>query len=705
MRKILAVLAALLGLFVSGISAADGIPSEEMREFEFALTDIYYPLLSEEQTEILKNKMPYGMYIWGEYEGLVTETESLSNLVELIPHYIAFGAGLPAKSGKVEVSESIQAKNATIQDGKIRFKLPKEIDKSEEVYGTTRKGSIPLTGFQISMSIEYLSETLGEKPYHNSNLGISFDNRYFTFGFSIAPYAEEKLEGASRREIDYYTKPHRYVRESMSPLPNAVANLVEKDFAPWEGIKMWAIGVISEVNKNGSLSDKPIITNSNPYGSNYLFDEPLLSYNTKIWSIPSSDGFDMRNHISTDGIDVTLNKNIPKNIDRIRARYINRGVLEQFTLYTNAKYKSANAAKYDQSLTTFLLAQTKVRGKLFRIDGAAAYNKNINNFNTDSNCLFDYGVQFLQDREVRYFSRPKSVQNRKDKYEDWEYNKITGSDVSAVLAFEKEIKEWFAKEENSKEKTAACGELLSHAKHILTASKEQLNKEFDETYKSVGAQYMKMQNFMKEVKKNNPDGRFVTKYPNGAEFSGKYQDNGKISDQGAVMKYPNGNGFYYSPKLVDNDPLSHITYGEIRTLPHGGTPSCRAGQFIDGKAEGEGYLTQYENFINETPGCKFGGDFHNGIAVKGKLELTWTVNDIRYELTGNMINAKIEGSAEFEVYWTETGSRKKYTLIFENSSISNSGGLEDKYLNIIKTRLKTIFPLHCDVWKKVGIDK
>jgi hypothetical protein len=500
MKKIKNILLITLVLFSGSLSALEWTPSKEMREFEFEITDLYYPLLSDQQTRELVAKMPYGLYIWGYYRGGISATHSGKHWKELVPYYLA-NLGLPSKTSKSPRSEWVQAVNAQIKDGKIRFKLPKEINIDDWCCGTGEKhlqdthyhGSMSIEQLEISMPIGDLGKMLHEGLIRIGS-EISNNNNYFTFRFSIVPY---KGKEPSFNKDGFYTRQHTYVRDFRVPVYNAVINGGGGGIKGWAGIKLWAVGKISEVNKDGTLSDKPLVANDSQYGSDYLYDEPLLSKATKINSIPYGDKMDYINNIVNDGINVTLTQNIPENVGDLCARYIHRGPMEQFTLYGSAKYKSADSKKYDQPLATFFLGQTKTLGKLFRIDAGVnvsrtsyEYTLGINSDNTI--CAFEYGIQFHPDGARRYFGRPKADEKNFEKIEQLIWSNITDNNISSILQFEQDVEKWYQGQPEGEAKTAACKTLIAQAKHILTASEDQLNKEFDETYKTIGDQFNKI---------------------------------------------------------------------------------------------------------------------------------------------------------------------------------------------------------------------
>jgi hypothetical protein len=515
----------------------------------------------------------------------------------------------------------------------------------------------------------------------------------------------------------------------MTPIYNAiVGGTNDVNFKSLSGARLLAVGKISEVNKNGSLSDKPLVANESQYGSDHLSDRPLLKYNSKIWSIPS----DADNHQGEENISVS--KNIPLNVSDTHARYINRGVLQQFALFGTAKYKSANQTKYDNNLTNMMIAQTKVRGKLYRIEGEATYDKSYNRFDTDSNCLFEYGVQFLGDQEKRYLSRPKNVDTREDKYRNWIYGEITENNITAIVEFEQDIKQWFTGQENAEAKVAACGELITYAKHILTASNEQLNKEFDETYKSVGSQYDKIVKDRAEYEKwlANRNGEYVTKNPNGEVMTERYKDgnlidgnikykNGNIfaySYSGSTwsgmyrgnkvdevkMIYPNGNVFYYDVSGVlmdDNLSFSNITSNGKLVTPAGDiSRSCRAAKFINGKAEGKGGES------NRKINIDYNVDYHDGLANgSAEVDIEDESKKLYYYLyfSATAKNGRIDGSAKVTI-----GDFKRNRFIYDNviftdGFITDKAELEDVYVDAIHSYLKTLYPIECDVSKRLEL--
>jgi hypothetical protein len=726
MKKILWLL--LGGIWAGNLSAAmEGAPSKEMKAFEFEITDLYYPLLSEEEMRTLVRKMSQGAYIWGGYKGDVLEIPSWRYRWKIWPHALAGGSLLPPIAGMQGRRKSVQATGARVEDGKIRFELPAEIIYSGSDEDRSVSGAIPLEGLQISMPIAYLGETLHEK-LRESDYSINFDGRYFTFSFSIVPYKGEPV----RRDADgFYSRQHRYVREYQTPVANMlVGGDILSGIKGWQGINLWAIGKISEINKDGSLSEKPLVANENEYGSNHLYDQPQLSAGTKMYSIPEDNAGDFMAYLEKDGMDVRLTRNIPANVGNIRARYINRGVLKRFSLFGYAKYKSAGR---DETLTSFFLGQTRTREKLFRIDGKTSQRT--------TDCIFEYAVQFHPEGIKRYFARPRTNEARvKEAYRSnegdarvWHY--LAGNDVAPIEAFERDLRQWFQGQEDAEAKIAACHELTAHAKHILTASAEELEKEFDETYQAIGAQYDKLAKngfFVGEKQDGKPHGYGDFIYSNGDRLYNAYYDNNGVfkPDNGAyvssretMMRYANGNVLTAIP--YKNKDLSVRDYEQgnmIGRLSSGKEDACRcSANFVNGKAEGEGHLSvkgkEYE--------FNFNGNFRNGLA-EGNGYLRFEVrnmmirkdevirinigkeiyvgkNQSRGDVQLSVWNGQFKGDAQLSV-WNGKHS-EKYAVSFKDGKLFPLDGLDEKIVENLNAVLARIFPIECDTGKKFGIDK
>jgi hypothetical protein len=204
-RKIRKILAALLLLSASGLLG-------ETREFEFELADIFYPLLSEEQTLELKNEMIKGIEVNAYYKGDVKAT---------IAKYTWLERHFPQRRQSQEVVYTTwqddwkPVKITRLKNGKISFKAPMEIKFFQDkiVDSTEYEGVIPLINFRITMPIGKIFEMLNT-TLHNDDVmriqtigvGKDFEEKYvYDSDEPIRNSANVEVGKALSNDVDMYS--------------------------------------------------------------------------------------------------------------------------------------------------------------------------------------------------------------------------------------------------------------------------------------------------------------------------------------------------------------------------------------------------------------------------------------------------------------------------------------------------------------------
>jgi hypothetical protein len=258
---------------------ADGTPSAKMREFEFEIAELYYPLLSEEETQALKEKMINDLArISVFYSGNIKEINPPA-MVVVGTLFGSLYARRPMIWPPIEAGDRGEWKRAQItrkEEGKIRFTTP-NFGRVSGVY----IGEIPIDHFVIHIPLHDLAEIF-EKPRKSKYANIQ--NGYFEFEIGASP---------------------RYKTDYSEPFENDVGILVA--------------GKISEI-KNGVA--KTPESDGKP-----LFDErrKLYTIGRYGYGIPNIQmAFD-------------LTENIPDNLENQTVHYRNFPRLEQFSLIANAR--------------------------------------------------------------------------------------------------------------------------------------------------------------------------------------------------------------------------------------------------------------------------------------------------------------------------------------------------------------------------------
>ena len=692
MRKILLI---VLVVWAGSLWAKEliGTPSQETREFEFELTDLYYPLLNDSQNQEMRSLMPHGAYIFANYSGVIIESADLKNWVDVVMYGGTF-------RGKAMASDRFTVQNAVVSGTKLRFKVPKTVNKDSDGYCYHERGDIPIEGFDVYLPIDHLTAILGGKlPYHEY---LDQSTRYIGFSFNIVPYKE-----------DPESTQHRYVIDFKVPWVNLIhrSSMINNYHS---GAHLWAVMKVSEVNKDGTLSTQPLVANKNEYDGRYLYDQPLISNSIRMNSIPSADVSPYATRISQDGIDITL-KTLPKSVRDVKARFIKHNALQQYTLYAPVRY-SAASGKYDENLSNFYFSATKTRGELFKIEGSSGYQAGWPGYGNETlpDCIFDYGIEFRASGTWRYFRYPANndhLTKKNYQYAGHEKSRVVvdieKDGIAALDGYEQNMRKWYSDQKDSEAKIAACMQVLDHARHILSSTDKALSIEFDRDYAAIEKVHNKhlKNGFLVVGKKNGkPFGESITYYEDGRELHSTYKADG--SQTSASMYYPNGNRFEYKNDKVGF--TSPIYYGALRSTQEKVEAICEAKQFVDGKAEGEGYLDIKSKKFGYR--FRFTGNFTHGVADgKAYLDLIFSNALLHSEFYRDVItvkDGKFTGGTTFHHSGelNSEGERAfvaEYKVVFKDGKIVS--GMEPARMKRINDMITSIYPIACDINIRLGI--
>ncbi|MDR1285595.1 MAG: hypothetical protein LBJ88_05295 [Campylobacteraceae bacterium] len=629
------------------------------QEFEFELTDVFYPLLTKEESaelskEMIKNAR-VNIYYSGKSKDII-----VSPLGWVIATIYSSGRWTPPIIQESEEGEWEKPQSVDVKDGKLRIKVDKSADMTHINPIAIMTNSFNLSKIRIYLPIYYITKILNEEILYKNDRYLKFDI-----------YTENDSE--------LYKKGYEYAKsEYLTPIENGVVVYDSAAFLGLRyGMQFYATGKLSIVQ-----NDKAVLADDKP---------PLVDKTEKMYAISSGKQTQIADTINMNKI-----KGLPKNVADVKARYLKRKRLEQFTLYGNVKYK--NEKGNDDILANFFLNQIKTHGKLYRIDASVNdhevkyYDKTEIDW-AEAACAFGYGIEFYENEEIRYFNASENDEN----FFDWsvkggiEYN-ITQDNLTPILEYEKRLETHLKDKPNGKEKMAACKELLSYAKHILSAPKAKLEKEFDEQYKIIGTEYQKVSKNGFYVGKANGTG--TMRYPDGSIFAGNFWDGKVVSGN---MFYPNGNYIF-----IDDAQDGEIKgLGELYLSPQ---IKC-VGYFENGTMNKEGYI-----YFDDKKGNKnhYGGIFKNGVieekayaSIETKM-FSAAIDELpcnskkQEKLIITPKNGKLEGEAYMRIY------KKDKMLIcqavtFENGKIVQNVGISDKQLKIIEKYLEKLYHVKCDV--------
>jgi hypothetical protein len=647
-----------LVIFIAAMEARGN--DMQVQEFEFELTDVFYPLLTKEESAKLSQKMLENARTSVFYKGKVKRINSKEWRKFALKRLILVPKKETSERERWEKPQSV-----VMKDGKLRIKALKSVDEAIELTSYTLEGSIGIDTISISLPMEPLAEILGEKLYSPFER-----NRYIEFEI----YAKEE------KGNELYNKGYISASKSSIPIDNDRAKIhnpaTNKHLNGHYGMRFHTAVKLSLVKDDKTRSS----------------DEPsLISKKKKIYAISSGQYIG-----DDDAINVEKIKGLPENLADIRVRYLNGKRFEQFTLYARAKNN-------DDVLAGVFMSQIKTHGKLYRID-AAINDQSVEYYNDVSlgvdesraACIFGFGIEFHEDGEVRYFSEPKDdnpeTRNKfvvgSVKYAT-EHN-ITKGDLTPLLEYEKKNAAYLEDKPNADAKTAACKDILSYAKHILSAPKEELEKEFDEQYKTVGAAYeAERKRFERKV---DESGAIV--YPDGS----KRAKNGNII-------YPNGNE-------LEIENYGGCLYFSEQLYCKG---KFRDGIMIDGY---NGATYNGEIIYKDKNGNKFiySGNFKNGIPVSGvstKIHTkTFYIKISEYDDENKKYKEPAptlkDGKFEGEVYvsvWENFHLHKfikTYTVVFKNGRIVQHDGINEEILKMLEEWLEKFNSVKCDVNHAIG---
>jgi hypothetical protein len=668
MKNIIAAFA----LFVVFLQGASGVEKEtDMQEFEFELTDVFYPLLTKEEGAELSKRMTEGARVSIFYNDEVDLTYKTEYWAKNASLAVLFGKVFP-KSKKIEYAYWEKPYGVEVKDGKLRIKI-QSIDKSEDADEYRIKGSIGMKRIGIYLPIHSMTRILDEKLRSGSeNAGYLF--------FDI--YARKS------KDSELHNKGYIYAAsENLAPIQNDKAEIhnptTSRDSRGFYGMKFHATGKLSLVKEG-----KTVLADDKP---------PPVSTITKMNSI--SSGIE----IGTDDM-IAMNKikGLPENLADIQARYLNRKRFAQFALFGNAR-------QGDAILAGVFINQIKTHGKLYRID-ALVNDHNIRYYNgldgigvdeAEAACIFGFGIKFYENGDVRYFSEPKDDNHMtRDRFfvNSLEYaidHNIKNGDMTPILAYEKHLAAYLENKPNGKEKAEACKALLSYAKHILAASKETLEKEFDEQYEIIGAAYEAERKrfegvYVGEKKDGKAHGEGSIHYPDGSKFTGEFKD-GKPGN--GTMFYPNGN------KLGDG----RLTLSDQLT--------CR-GKFKDGKMK-YGEISYNDKNGNE---FEYEGWLKNGIVAGGERSYTrirtkvfssihiagYRYNEEQKKYVSAFKNGRLEGKTKVSVWDDRHKFIGHYIATFKDGKITQHDGMREDVLKTLEEWLEKFYLVKCDVNDTIG---
>jgi hypothetical protein len=629
-----------------GDDAAMEARGSDMQEFEFELTDVFYPLLTKEESAELSQKMLENARISVFYKGEVKRI----NTSEWRKYALKHLRYVP-KTETEERKRWEKPQSVALKDGKLRIKAAKKVEETLALPTYALEGTIDINTISISLPMEFLAKLLDEE--------IAYKNtEYAKFHIHLKDNSSLQAKG-----YEYATS------EDLIPINNAAARInnpaTNNDISGHYGMNFHAIGKLSLVKDGKTVSpdEKP----------------PFISKTAKMNAIGSGIKLGRDDTISIDNI-----KGLPANLADARVRYLKNGKrFEQFALYANAKDNGA-------VLAGVFITQIKTHGKLQKIY-VFVNDRNIGVSAARAACIFGFGINFHEDGEVRYFSEPKDDDSKtRDEFfvNSLHYStehEIKNGDITPLLEYENKNAAYLKDKPNSSAKTAACKELLSYAKHILSAPKEALEKEFDAQYKTIGAAYEKERKRFE----GKSDGKGARVYPDGSIMTG-------FKTFERIITYPNGNifkrhstnskgtlyfskRFYCDGKFRDGKMMS----GNIFYEDKNGNEFTYRGGFKDGVAEGE---------------------LSHPVTIKTKA-LSVTISDYSYNKEYEKVfpifkNGRLEGEA-YATLWDNTNQRheliKSHAVTFKNGKIVQHDGISEEILKTIAAWLEKLYAVKCDV--------
>jgi hypothetical protein len=654
-------LALVLMTFVTVLSGAGGV-----QEFEFELSDVFYPLLSKGETAKLTAEMIEGIEIEAYYRGDILKTMGYRTTGERIVEVIGGRRSSPPRSYTIWDDEYVDVKIRQTKDGKVRFSVPKTF-KMDVLNGREKKeGAIGLRGFWIKMPIDFLHESVKDKP------GTDIYGTKGIYRIYIA------IVSADTRD----SKPSNYAYRAHTPIGNGVNKDVSIFYDDYMGAYFQTVSKLSLV-ENGKVLPTPIITKDTENSPSCFcetskYQEPRLSLSEKLYNISSYSRRDQKGY--DDSFKLPKLKTLPLEIHR--GEYVSRERIESFKLYALSKQKATTL--YDLAMKGM-----KTDNGIIVMDTSVNYE--YDDYGDNNECAFHYEVGFYGDEEERYFTVPKT---------DGSYsrNKIEEGNISSVLAYEKQLEIKLGM--IGGKKLAVCKELLSHAKYILSADKKDVIKEFEsyrQTLKSAYEATLKSDRYMfSETKNGKPEGHGMIFYKDKEAFAFKGQLKEGLKDGEGITVYFNGNAFkaYYENGTLKDDHEPTLTYFS----------GVKCDGKFDEKIRGEGRarmeLAAY--WLDNMSYNKFNyfyGNFTDGVAVgQGEFGLEHKKDEDLYSesstVKGEIRNGFFDGKATI---FYDYHDDKEYDILFQNGKMIRMDGFDRVLAKELQEYLDRLQPFVCDV--------